>query len=89
MMIYNDYLFYIIHIFILFIKIDGSIKSYKFEQQIGSMIILPPCLSTLSSFTENVTVRKCLFFLSMINIYIFLKFFLCRQFYLNQIQVNY
>jgi len=57
---YNDYFFYIINFFILFIKINGLIKNYKFEQQLGSTIVLPPCLLTQSSSNDNVTVRKSL-----------------------------
>jgi hypothetical protein len=70
MMIYDVYFFYIIHLLILFIQINGSIKSYKFEQQLGSTIILPPCLSTLSSSADDVTVRKIFnSFFSMVDIY--------------------
>jgi hypothetical protein len=61
MMIYNDYFFYIIYFFVLFININGSIKNYKIEQEFGSTLELPPCLSTLST-TDDVTVRKSLTF---------------------------
>ncbi|CAF3904359.1 unnamed protein product [Rotaria sp. Silwood2] len=54
-MIYNDYIFNIIHFFILFIKIEATIKSYRFEQQIGSTVVLPPCFPTVSSSIDDVT----------------------------------
>jgi hypothetical protein len=72
MMIYNDYFFYIIHLFVLFFKINASIKNYRFEHPLGSTIVLPPCLSTLSSSINDVTVRRSLIFFAIVNMY-FLK----------------
>ncbi|CAF0758680.1 unnamed protein product [Rotaria sp. Silwood1] len=54
MMIYNDYIFGIIYLFILFIEIEATIKNYKLEQQIGSTMVLPPCFPTVPSSTDDV-----------------------------------
>jgi len=60
MMIYNDYYFDIIQFFVLFIQINGSIKTHRLESELGSTIVLPPCLSTRSSSIDDITVRICL-----------------------------
>ncbi|CAF1075031.1 unnamed protein product [Rotaria sordida] len=54
MMIYDDYVFGIIHFFILLIKIEAIIKRYRFECQIGSTIVLPPCFPTVSSSINDI-----------------------------------
>jgi hypothetical protein len=59
-MIYNDYYFDIIQFFVLFIQINGSIKTHRLESEHGSTIVLPPCLSTRSSSIDDITVRTCL-----------------------------
>ncbi|CAF3755275.1 unnamed protein product [Rotaria magnacalcarata] len=53
-MIYDDYCVGIIHLLVLFFKIEARINSYRFERQIGSTIVLPPCILTASSSVDDV-----------------------------------
>ena len=57
-MIYDDYFFRTIHALVLFVKIQSSINSYRFERQIGSKLVLPPCLSTVLTSAKDVAVRE-------------------------------
>lgn len=46
----HGYIFFIIQ---CFIQINGSIRKHKIDPELGSTIVLPSCLSTLTTSSKN------------------------------------